>query len=86
MMATSAWSAHIADDPDFRPPPFPEGFPPKILVYGYFERNWNWHPRQVDELTLEELEWLPVYDEAVSDAAEFVRKQDQFQSKRAANG
>jgi hypothetical protein len=82
MIASSAWADHIQGDPEFRQPPFPEGFPAKILVYGYFERNWNWHPRQVDELTLDELEWLPLYDEAVSDAAEFVRKQGQFQNKR----
>jgi hypothetical protein len=82
MISSSAWADHMQDDSQFRQPPFPEGFPAKILVYGYFERNWNWHPRQVDELTLEELEWLPVYDDAVSDAAEFVRKQGQFQNKR----
>jgi hypothetical protein len=81
MISSSAWAERIQDDPEFKQPPFPDGFPPKILVYGYFERNWNWHPRQVDELTLEELEWLPVYDDAVNEAAEFLRKQQNFQKR-----
>jgi hypothetical protein len=86
MVHNSAWSQHIQDDPDFKEPPWPDGFPPKILVYGYFKRNGDWHPRQVDELTLEELEWIPVYEEAISQTQEFIRKQQNFQNKRAANG
>lgn len=76
---TSAWSAHMQNDSSFQEPPFPEGFPPKILVYGYFKNNGDWHPRQVDELTLEELEWIPVYNEAISEAREFIQKQENFQ-------
>jgi hypothetical protein len=87
MVQTSAWSAHIADNPDFKAPDFPQGFPPKILVYGYFKRNGDWHPRQVDELTLEELEWIPIYEEAIFEAQEYIRKTSQFQSsKGTANG
>jgi hypothetical protein len=67
-------------------PPLPEGFPRKIFVYGWFKRNGNWHPREVDELHLDELEWIPVYEEAMSLAEEYINKQSEFHSKRAAHG
>lgn len=51
-------------------PSYPEGFPPKMLVYNWFRRTSNWHPRQVDELSLEEMEWLPLIEEAVQLALE----------------
>lgn len=86
MVQNSAWSAHIANDPDFKSPDFPEGFPLRILVYGYFKRNGDWHPRQVDELTLEELEWIPLYEEAIHEAREYIEKTSQFQGKGSANG
>jgi hypothetical protein len=81
MMATSAWSAQINDDPNFKQPPWPDGFPQKILVYGYFKKDQGLHPREVDELTLEELEWIPIYDEAMAEAREFIRRQDQYQNE-----
>jgi hypothetical protein len=81
MISTSAWSAFIAENEDFHEPAMPEGFPLKILAYGYFKRNGDWHPRQVDELTLEELEWLPVYEDAVTEAAEFIQRQEKFRSQ-----
>jgi hypothetical protein len=62
-------------------PPFPEGFPPKIMVYGWFKRNGDWHPREVDELYLDELEWIPIYEQAVDEAVEYVRKQNEFRNK-----
>jgi hypothetical protein len=67
-------------------PPLPEGFPPKIFVYGWFKRNGDWHPREVDELYIEELEWIPVYEEAVSAAEEYISRTNEFTSKRVANG
>lgn len=75
----SAWSAQMSSNPDFKQPPFPDGFPPKILVYGYFKKDTGWHPREVDELTLEELEWIPIYEEALAEAREFIHKQENFQ-------
>jgi hypothetical protein len=80
MIATSAWAGHIDKNPDFHQPPWPDGFPQKILVYGYFKKDTGWHPREVDELTLEELEWIPIYEEAMYEAREFIRKQDDFQN------
>jgi len=68
-------------------PPIPDGFPSKIFVYGWFKRNGNWHPREVDELYLDELEWIPIYEAALSDAEEYISKTAEFQSnKRVANG
>jgi hypothetical protein len=80
MIATSAWSAQIANDPNFKQPPWPDNFPQKILVYGYFRKDQGFHPREVDELTLEELDWMPIYDEAMAQAREFIHKQDKFQN------
>lgn len=51
-------------------PAYPEGFPPRMLVYNWFARLRGWNPRIVDELTLEEIEWLPVVEEALQLAAE----------------
>ena len=39
----------------------------------YFARTRQWTPRQVDELTLDELFWLPVMEEASQAAAEQLR-------------
>jgi hypothetical protein len=41
-----------------------------VLVYDQFAQSYGWTPRQVDELTLDELEWLPVVRQAKADAAE----------------
>lgn len=57
----------------------PDGFPTKIFVYGWFKRNGNWHPREVDDLYLDELEWIPVYEEAIALAEEYIDKQNQYQ-------
>ena len=67
-------------------PPLPDGFPSKIFVYGWFKRNGDWHPRQVDELYLDELEWIPVYEEAVSAAEEYINKSTEFHSGRRSAG
>ncbi len=47
-----------------------------MFVYGWFKRNGNWHPREVDELYLDELKWLPMYEEAINVAAELISKQE----------
>ena len=60
-------------------PPMPVGFPAKIFVYGWFKRNGNWHPREVDELYVEELEWIPMYEEALMLAEEYIDKQTKAQ-------
>lgn len=58
-------------------PGFPPGFPVKMLVYNWFARARNWTPRQVDELSLDEMEWLPIIEEAVQLASETAAKQRQ---------
>lgn len=56
-------------------PPLPDGFSPKIFIYGWFKRNGDWHPREVDELYLDELDWIPIYEQAIDEAAEFINRQ-----------
>jgi hypothetical protein len=41
-----------------------------MLLYDLFARSWNWTPRQVDELSLDEISWLPIIGEARALAAE----------------
>jgi hypothetical protein len=67
-------------------PPLPDGFPAKIFVYGWFKRNGDWHPREVDELYIEELDWIPVYEAALVAAEEYISRTNEFHSKRAAHG
>lgn len=41
-----------------------------MSLYHWFAEVYNWVPRQVDELTLEQLFWFPVMREARGDADE----------------
>lgn len=54
-------------------PSYPEGLSSRMLVYNWFARARGWTPRQVDELTLEEMEWLPLIEEAIQYATEKLR-------------
>ena len=48
----------------------PAGITPRLLMYDRFAEERGWNPRVVDELTREELFWLPVIASAKRDAAE----------------
>lgn len=45
-----------------------------MMTYTWFAECWQWTPRQVDELTLEEIFWLPVIKEARGDATDALSK------------
>jgi hypothetical protein len=47
----------------------PEGLTPQLMTYDRFAEERGWTPRQVDELSREELFWLPVIRAARMDAA-----------------
>jgi hypothetical protein len=53
-----------------------------MLAYNFFGRSRNWHPRQVDELDLDEVEWLPLLEEACLQASDVIRKEEQAQNGR----
>ena len=53
----------------------------RLLVYNYYRKLNGWHPRQVDELELDEVEWLPVLEAASVEASEIIQKEIQAQSK-----
>jgi len=57
------------------PPAFslPADMPERMLVYDQFAEMYGWHPREVDRLDLDELEWLPVVRTAKANAAEQLR-------------
>jgi hypothetical protein len=45
-------------------PEYPRGFSDRMLVYDFFAESRHWTPRQVDELTLDEVFWLPLVEAA----------------------
>jgi hypothetical protein len=45
-----------------------------MLVYEQFSGAQEWHPRELDRLTDEELFWLPVVRAAKQEAAEVLAK------------
>jgi len=47
-----------------------------MLTYEYFARTKGWTPSQVDELTLEELFWFPVIEDARLSAQEQLRDKE----------
>ena len=54
----------------------PEGLTPQLLTYDRFAEERGWTPRQVDELTRDEIFWLPVIRAARMDASEQVARLD----------
>ena len=55
-------------DPKFAPR-LPEGLTESMMTYDYYARTRGWAPSVVDGLTLQQLFWLPVIDEARGDAS-----------------
>jgi hypothetical protein len=47
-----------------------------MLTYDYFARTRGWTPSQVNELTLDELYWFPLIEEARNAAIEQLRDKD----------
>lgn len=50
-----------------------------MLVYHYFARTLGWTPRQVDELDIEEMDWLPVLTDAFGAAQDRIQAQNSAQ-------
>jgi hypothetical protein len=44
-----------------------------MLFYDYFARTYNWTPDTVDELTEEQMYWLPVIGNARGEATEQIQ-------------
>lgn len=51
-----------------------------MMIYNWYARAHHWHPRQVDELNLEEVEWLPILEEACQQASEVLQKEIESQT------
>jgi hypothetical protein len=47
-----------------------------MSLYHWFAEAYQWTPQQVDELTLDQVFWLPVMKEALSDAIQFQREKN----------
>ena len=46
-----------------------------MMIYNWYARAYNWSPRVVDELELDEVEWLPLLAEGVAQATETISKE-----------
>lgn len=45
-----------------------------MAIKHWFAKTRGWTPRQVDELTLDEIYWLPIMEEATNYAIEQLRE------------
>lgn len=50
-----------------------------MIIYNFFARAHDWSPRVVDELDLDEVEWLPLLEEAAAQASETIQKEMEAQ-------
>ena len=66
------------DPPAFR---LPRAMPARMLMYDKFAEERGWSPRMVDELTADELFWLPVITAARADASRQLAAIEQAKSK-----
>ena len=41
-----------------------------MALYAWFAESYSWTPQQVDELTLDQVFWLPLMKGALSDAVQ----------------
>lgn len=46
-----------------------------MIIYNWFAKAYNWPPRVVDELDLEEVEWIPLIAEGIAQAQETIQKE-----------
>lgn len=46
-----------------------------MVVYNWYARCHHWPPRVVDELDLDEVEWIPLLEEACMQASEVIQKE-----------
>jgi hypothetical protein len=51
-----------------------------MLTYNWFSRVKNWPPEVVDRLSLEQLEWFPVLEEASAEVSDRLSKENQAQN------
>lgn len=42
--------------------------PPDIFLKRWFAKTYGWTPQQVDDLSLDELSWLPLIEQAHDEA------------------
>jgi hypothetical protein len=46
-----------------------------MIVYNWYARAHDWHPREVDLLELDEVEWIPLLEEACQQASDVIQKE-----------
>jgi len=63
-------------------PELPPDMPPDMPVKRFFAKTYRWPPWMVGELSLEELEWFPLYETAVGDAQEAIQEIQERRNER----
>lgn len=62
-------------------PDYPEDMPGRMPLYYWYSKIKNWPPEVVDRLTLEQLEWFPIAEQAYNEASEDIAKEMRSQGK-----
>jgi hypothetical protein len=55
-------------------PKLPAHYPPLITLYRFYAKAYGWTPQQVGELSITQLEWFPLIEEAVNQAQEEIQE------------
>ncbi len=74
---------HPNADPEARPG-LPDDLPPDIMVKRFFAKQYQWPPWVTGELSLSELEWLPILESAADDAQEAISEIERDRAEREA--
>jgi hypothetical protein len=72
---------HPNADPKGRPK-LPDDLPPDMMVKRFFAKQYQWPPWVVGELSLPELEWFPILENAADDASEAISELEQARAER----
>jgi hypothetical protein len=55
--------------------------PPRMLLYQWYSKVKGWDPGIVDNLTLEQLEWFQIVEEAYGEVSDIVSAEMRSQRK-----
>lgn len=67
------WASHLR---------LPDDMPRDMMIKRWFAKSYGWTPGQVADLTLEELFWYPIIEDAANVAEERQHQQEMAHQKR----
>jgi hypothetical protein len=60
----------------------PDGLTADMTIYRFYAQNYHWTPDVVDRLSLYQMEWFPIMEEAANDAQEVIQDQENQRNQR----